>query len=156
MQPELHVITLAVDDLERSLVFYRDGLGLVSDGIIGTEWADGQTGANGAVALFALDGGLILSLYPRSDLAKDAGIPVGPARSGEFSVGQLVRSRAEVDEVLRQAEVAGAAVTGARDRPWGIYSGYFRDPDGHLWEVIWNPRRVPARDTAVPSGDDEG
>jgi uncharacterized glyoxalase superfamily protein PhnB len=95
------------------------------------------------VALFELDGGLILSLYPRSELAKDAEIAVGPARSGEFSLGQLVERRDEVDELLQRAEAAGAAVTPAHERPWGIYSGYFRDLDGHLWEVIWNPGRPP-------------
>src|SRR5690349_17121982 len=144
MEPRVSVITLGVDDLERSLTFYRDGLGFRSQGIIGTEWSDDRTGASGAVALFDLDNGLILSLYSRSDLALDAEVELGPRQGGEFSLGQLVRSREEVDELLKRAEAAGAAVTGAHDRPWGIYSGYFRDPDGHLWEVIWNPGRVPA------------
>ena len=144
MDPCVHVITLAVDDLERSLSFYRDGLGLESSGIIGEKWTDDVSGANGAIALIELDGGPILSLYPRVDLAKDAGIDAEPGRSGEFSLGQLVRSRDEVDRILAQAEAAGAPVTEARERPWGIYSGYFRDPDGHLWEIIWNPGRVPA------------
>ncbi len=144
MEPRLNVITLAVADLERALAFYRDGLGLESDGVIGTEWTDGRTGAHGAIALFELDGGLILSLYPRSDLARDAEVDAGTSQSSEFSLGQLVRTREEVDELLRKAEAAGAAITAAHDRPWGIYSGYFRDPDGHLWEVIWNPGRIPA------------
>ena len=143
MDTRVNVITLAVDDLERALVFYRDGLGFRSQGIIGTEWSDERTGANGAIALFELDNGLLLSLYPRRDLALDAEIELSPAQGGEFSLGQLVRSRSEVDELLRKAEAAGASVTEANDRPWGIYSGYFRDPDGHLWEVIWNPGRVP-------------
>ena len=141
MEPRLHVITLAVEDLERSLAFYRDGLGLDSAGIVGSQWTDEKTGANGAIALFKLDGGLMLSLYPRSELAKDAEIESGPAHSGEFSLGQLVQSREGVDELLGRATAAGAAVTPAPDRPWGIYSGYFRDPDGHLWEIIWNPSR---------------
>jgi catechol 2,3-dioxygenase-like lactoylglutathione lyase family enzyme len=149
MKARVHVVTLAVDDLERALAFYRDGLGFGSDGVVGREWTDERTGANGAIAPFELEGGLILSLYPRGDLAKDAAIPVGPARSGEFSLGQLVGSRGEVDELLRKAEAAGAAVTPAHDRPWGIYSGYFRDLDGHLWEVIWNPGRVPTDATAT-------
>jgi len=73
-------------------------------------------------------------------LAKDGDVPFGPAKTGEFSIGQLVESRAEVDALLAQAEQAGATLTGRpHDRPWGIYSGYFRDPDGHLWEVLWNP-----------------
>jgi uncharacterized protein len=137
------VITLAVDDLERALAFYRDGLGFRSEGMIGTGWSDERTGAKGAVALFELDNGLILSLYPRRDLALDAEVDPLPSQPGAFSLGQLVQSREDVDEVLRRAELAGATVTRARDRPWGIYSGYFHDPDGHLWEVIWNPTRPP-------------
>lgn len=143
MNPQVHVITLAVEDLDRSLSFYRDGLGFESNGIIGTEWSDDRTGANGAAALFELAGGLILSLYPRVDLAEDAEIEQHTRQSGEFSLGQLVRSREEVDDLLAKAEAAGASVIEAHDRPWGIYSGYFQDPDGHLWEVIWNPGRVP-------------
>ncbi|MGZ6345774.1 MAG: VOC family protein, partial [Candidatus Limnocylindrales bacterium] len=89
---------------------------------------------------FELDGGLIVSLYPRTDLAKDAGIaPDAPSRT-DFSLGHLVESREAVDAVLARAKAAGARLTGGpRERPWGIYSGYFEDPDGHLWEVIWNP-----------------
>jgi len=143
VKQRLHVITLAVDDLERALAFYRDGLGFRSKGIVGSEWSDERTGANGAIALFELDNGLILSLYPRRDLALDAEIDLHPAQPGAFSLGKLVQSRGEVDELLRRAEAAGATVTQAHDRPWGIYSGYFHDPDGHLWEVIWNPTRVP-------------
>ena len=139
MEPRVDVITLAVEDLERALRFYRDGLGFESSGVVGTQWTDEESGANGAIAVFKLQSGLLLSLYPRSDLAKDAAIPAGPARPGEFSLGQLVQSRAEVDELIEKAEAAGAAVTTPRDRPWGIYSGYFRDVDGHLWEIIWNP-----------------
>ncbi len=142
MKPRLDVITLAVTDLERALAFYRE-LGFESKGIIGTEWTDEVTGANGAVAMFELDGGLLLNLYSRADLARDAAIPAGQPQSGEFSLAQLVRSRAEVDELLEKAASAGAAVTPAHDRPWGIYSGYFRDRDGHLWEIIWHPDRAP-------------
>ena len=140
MKPRVDVITLAVADLERALAFYRS-LGLESNGVVGTQWVDEQTGANGAIAIFELEGGLLLNLYPRSDLAKDAAIPAGPPQSGEFSLAQLVRSRDEVDALLKTAAAAGATVTPAHDRPWGIYSGYFRDPDGHLWEVAWNPER---------------
>jgi hypothetical protein len=141
VEPRVDVITLAVRDLERALRFYRDGLGFESRGVIGTQWTDEESGANGAIAMFNLESGLLLNLYPRSDLAKDAAIPAGPARPGEFSLGQLVASRAEVDELIEKAEAAGAAVTRPRERPWGIYSGYFRDLDGHLWEIIWNPNR---------------
>jgi catechol 2,3-dioxygenase-like lactoylglutathione lyase family enzyme len=146
MEPRLHVITLAVEDLERALRFYRDGLGLRSTGVIGRQWTDEITGANGAIALFQLEGGLLLNLYPRSDLAKDAEIPVGDPQSGEFSLGQLVHSRTDVDELLAKAEAAGATITPPHERPWGIYSGYFRDLDGHLWEVIWHPDRAPVSD----------
>ena len=146
MEPRLNVITLAVDDLERALAFYRDGLGLHTKGVVATDLVDETTGAAGAIVIFKLDGGLTLTLYPRSELAKDADIPFGPPKTGEFSIGQLVESRAEVDALLAQAEQAGAALTGRpHDRPWGIYSGYFRDPDGHLWEIIWNP---PSENTA--------
>jgi catechol 2,3-dioxygenase-like lactoylglutathione lyase family enzyme len=135
----LDVITLAVADLERALAFYRS-LGLESKGVVGTEWTDEETGANGAIALFRLEGGLLLNLYPRSDLAQDAAIPAGEPQSGEFSLAQVVRRRDDVDELLAKAAAAGATVTPAHDRPWGIYSGYFRDLDGHLWEIIWRPR----------------
>ena len=140
MEPHIDVITLAVGDLDRSLAFYRDGLGLETTGVVATEFVDEETNASGAIVIFRLKGGVVLALYPRSELAKDADIPVGPPKTGEFSIGQLVESSAEVDVVLAQAEQAGATLTGRpHDRPWGIYSGYFRDPDGHLWEIIWNP-----------------
>jgi catechol 2,3-dioxygenase-like lactoylglutathione lyase family enzyme len=141
VEPRLDVITLAVADLERALEFYRR-LGLESKGIRGTEWTDERTGANGAIAMFELEGGLLLNLYPRDDLAKDAAITLAEPRSGEFSLAQLVRSRDDVDALLEKAASAGAAVTPAHDRPWGIYSGYFRDLDGHLWEIIWHPNRA--------------
>lgn len=141
MRPRIHVITLAVDDLDRALAFYRDGLGLESPGVIGTEFAGDETTPAGAAAMFQLEGGLILALYPRTELAKDANIPSGPPKSGEFSIGHAVASRADVDALLAQAEAAGATLTDdPNERPWGIYSGYFRDLDGHLWEIIWNPR----------------
>lgn len=131
-------------DLERSLAFYR-GLGLRSAGIIGTEFTGDEVNPAGTAAMFQLDGGLILSLYPRSELAKDANLPLGQPVSGdagEFSIGHLVGSRAEVDAVLAEAVAAGATLTDEpHERPWGIYSGYFRDPDGHMWEVIWNPQQ---------------
>jgi catechol 2,3-dioxygenase-like lactoylglutathione lyase family enzyme len=140
MQPRIHVITLAVDDLDRALEFYREGLGLESPGVGGTEFAGDDTTPAGAVAMFQLQGGLILALYPRTELAKDANIPLGPPKSGEFSIGHAVGSKEELDALLVQAEAAGATLTDhPHDRPWGIYSGYFRDPDGHLWEIVWNP-----------------
>jgi uncharacterized protein len=140
MKPRIHVITLAVADLDRALAFYRDGLGFQTEGLIGTEFTGNQTIPDGTTAVFHLDGGLMLSIYPRSELAKDALVSLTAAKPGEFSIGHAVTSRAEVDEVISQANAAGATVTDTpHDRPWGIYSGYFQDPDGHLWEVIWNP-----------------
>lgn len=140
MRPRIHVITLGVDDLERALRFYRDGLGLASGRILGTEFRGDEKNAAGAVAMFTLDRGLMLCLYPRSELAKDANVACSSARSGELSVGHAVETREDVDVLLAQARAAGATVTDApRERPWGIYSGYFQDPDGHLWEVLWNP-----------------
>ena len=141
MESRIHVITLAVSDLDLALAFYREGLGLDSSGITGTDFAGDNESPAGDVAMFHLEGDLILALYPRTELAKDAGIPFGPPKSGEFSIGQLVATKQDVDAVLAQAEAGGATLLGpAHDRPWGIYSGYFRDPDGHLWEIIWNPR----------------
>jgi catechol 2,3-dioxygenase-like lactoylglutathione lyase family enzyme len=140
MDARVDVITLAVENLDRALAFYGDGLGLESPGITGTQWPGDDVTPAGAVAMFRLQSGTVLALYPRTELAKDANTELGPARSGEFSIGQLVASREEVDAVLAQARRAGATVTDEpHDRPWGIYSGYFRDPDGHLWEIIHNP-----------------
>jgi uncharacterized protein len=140
VEPRIHVITLGVDDVERALAFYR-ALGLESDGVIGTEFVgDGDT-PGGTAAMFTLRGGLILALYGRDDLAKDANIALGSPQSGEFSIGHAVASRADVDALLAQAVAAGATATDQpHDRPWGIYSAYFRDLDGHLWELIWNPK----------------
>jgi len=141
MKPRLNVITIAVDDLEKSLAFYRDGLGLPTKGIIATEFRGTETEPAGAVVFFELQGGLIFALYPRKELAKDARVPDAAASSLEFSLGYLVGSRGEVDVLLAKAQAAGGTITDQpHDRAWGIYSGYFKDPDGHLWEIIWHPR----------------
>ena len=141
MQPRIHVITLAVNDLERALAFYREGLGLESPGVIGTEFPGDNVNPNGTVAMFQLQGGLIFALWPRTELAKDAKVEFGPGKTGEFSIGHAVATREAVDELLSRAQDAGATLTDApHDRAWGIYSGYFRDLDGHLWEVMWNPQ----------------
>ncbi|HUF21630.1 MAG TPA: VOC family protein [Burkholderiales bacterium] len=134
MKPRIKLITLGVSDLERALAFYRDGMGLPTEGIIGTEFEDG------AVVFFHLNDDLVLALYPREALAKDAKVAPDPPSATEFSIGHNVGSRREVDEVMQQAKEAGARITdSAQDRFWGGYSGYFQDPDGHLWEVAWNP-----------------
>ena len=135
MRPRINILTLGVDDLERSLAFYRDGMDLATDGIIGKEFEDG------AILLFKMKDDFILALYPTASLAKDAKVTATKARLGAASIGQLVKSKAEVDAVIRQAEQAGAIVTDPpHDRFWGGYSGYFHDPNGYLWEIIWNPR----------------
>ncbi len=136
MKPRISLITLGVDDLERSLRFYRDGLGLDTAGIIGTEFE------HGAVAFFELAGGLKLAIFPRRSLAQDAGLPI-VAAGATFSLGHNVSSRLEVDEVMAQAERAGATIVKpAQDTFWGGYAGCFQDPDQHLWEIAWNPEWV--------------
>ena len=141
MKPRLNVITLAVNDLERSLAFYRDGLGLPTKGIVATEFKGTESEPSGAVAFFKLQGGLLFALYPRTELAKDSKLRNTAASSLEFSLGHMVGSKKAVDEFLQKAEAAGATITDRpHDRPWGIYSGYFKDLDGHLWEIIWNPK----------------
>lgn len=142
MQARINVITLSVANLEKSLAFYRDGLEFPSKGILGTEFHGTETEPSGAVGFFDLSNGAVLALYPRSELAKDANVRLSrpsPPSPLEFSLGYFVESREEVDEFLRKAEAAGATITDApHDRPWGIYSGYFQDLDGHLWEIIWS------------------
>ena len=132
-----------MSDLERALAFYR-ALGFESSGVIGAQYVGDETTPAGAAAMFELRDGLLLMVYPRSELAKDANVPLEPRSPGAFSIGHLVSSKGEVDAVLARAEAAGATLTDRpHERPWGIYSGYFRDLDGHLWEVIWNPRQGP-------------
>ena len=137
MKPRITLLTLGVDDLERSLAFYRDGLSLPSEGIVGQEIE------HGAVAFFDLQAGLRLALWPRKSLAHDAGMPVAGRSATEFSIGHNVASKAEVDAAMARAKQAGAAIIKpAHDTFWGGYAGYFADPDGHLWEVAWNPQWV--------------
>jgi catechol 2,3-dioxygenase-like lactoylglutathione lyase family enzyme len=139
MRAKISFITLAVDDLDRSVAFYRDGLGWQTEGIVGQEFHDEVTGADGTIAFFVLDGGQLLGLYARANLAKDASLPLGPLSTTEFSLGFPAGSREEVDELLRQAEAAGGRLTApAHMRPFGVYSGYFTDPDGHLFEIAWD------------------
>lgn len=135
MTPRITVITLGVDDLEKSLRFYRDGLGLPTQGIIGTEFE------HGAVAFFDLQAGLKLAIWPRQSISHDSGIPLENSSPTEFTLGHNVASKTEVDAVMEQARNAGAVVVKeAHDTFWGGYAGYFQDPDRHLWEVVWNPQ----------------
>ncbi len=143
MKPRISVITLGVADLDRAVAFYRDGLGLKTDGIVGAEFE------HGAVAFFDLQAGLRLALWPRGSLARDAGLAAGPPSATEFSLGHNVASRAEVDAVMEQAAKAGARVVKpAQETFWGGYAGYFTDPDQHLWEVVWNPQWSPPDEAA--------
>jgi catechol 2,3-dioxygenase-like lactoylglutathione lyase family enzyme len=138
MKPRITVLTLGVDDLERSVRFYRDGLGLNTDGIVGQEFE------YGAVAFFDLEGGVRLALWPRASIAHDAGIGVTGHSPTEFTIGHNVASKDEVDQVMAQARAAGATIVKeAHDTFWGGYAGYFKDPDEHLWEVVWNPQALP-------------
>lgn len=138
MKPRISVLTLGVADLERALAFYRDGLGLPSAGIIGQEFD------HGAVAFFDLAGGIKLAIWAQDDLAHDTGLPKHPVSSTAMTIGHNVRRRAEVDAVMESAARAGADIVKAPQGTfYGGYAGYFRDPDGHIWEIVWNPDLLP-------------
>lgn len=134
----MHAITLAVADVARSAEFYRSLLGVEGSGVIGTEYPATETEAGGTTAMFTLDDGLIVSVYGRDDMAKDSGVQ--PGTSPSSTIGHFVESRAAADAFLERARAAGATMLAAPyTRPRGMYSGYFQDPDGHLWEVVANP-----------------
>jgi len=134
MKPRISVLTLGVADLERSVSFYRDGLGLATEGIIGIEYE------NGAVAFFQLQDGLQLALWPWTSIAADTGLPAGGGTPDAFTIGHNVNTKTEVDQVMDQAAKAGATIVKPPQQTfYGGYAGYFRDIDGHLWEVVWNP-----------------
>jgi uncharacterized protein len=138
MKPRITLITLAVDDLAKSLQFYRDGLGWKTAGIVGSEFE------HGAVAFFDLQPGLKLALWPRQSIAHDTGLPPGRPNATEFTIGHNVSSKAEVDAAMARAAAAAAVIVKpAHDTFWGGYAGYFQDPDGHVWEVAWNPQWEP-------------
>ena len=134
MKPRITLVTLGVDDLLRAVAFYRDGLGWPTDGIVGTEFE------HGAVAFFTLHGGLRMALWPRASIAHDTGIARGPRSATEFMLAHNVGSADAVDRVMDEARAAGAAIVKPAAKAfWGGYTGCFADPDGHLWEVAWNP-----------------
>lgn len=135
MKPRVTVITIGVDDLERALRFYRDGFGLPTEGIIGKEFE------YGAVVFIDLQAGLRLALWPRKSISHDTGLGLSAPSPTEFTLGHSVSSKEEVDAIMSQAANAGAVIVkSAQDTFWGGYAGYFQDPDGHLWEVVWNPQ----------------
>lgn len=139
MKPRISVLTLGVSDLEQSLTFYRDGLGLPTKGIMGREFE------HGAVAFFDLAAGLKLAIWAQADLAHDVGLPQTPPSSTAVSIGHNVAERDDVDTVMDQARRAGAEIVKtAQETFYGGYAGYFKDPDGHLWEIVWNPANRPA------------
>src|SRR5262245_19076791 len=134
MKPRITLITLGVDDLDRAVRFYRDGLGLETQGVVGTEFE------HGAVAFFDLQAGLKLALWPRESIAHDTGLVPGRPSPTDFTIAHNVSSKREVDAVMDDARVAGAMIVKpAHDTVWGGYAGYFQDPYGHLWEVASNP-----------------
>lgn len=134
MHAHLSVLTLAVHDLQASLNFYCQGLGFKSKGIIGQEFE------NGAVAFIELRSGIKLALWPQQSLSQDSGLALTPICPTGFSLGHNVSSAAEVDAIMTQAAQAGATITKAAQTTfYGGYAGYFQDPNGHLWEIVWNP-----------------
>jgi catechol 2,3-dioxygenase-like lactoylglutathione lyase family enzyme len=137
MKPRITLLTLGVENLERAVRFYRDGLGMKTEGIVGTEFEFG------AVAFFDLQAGLKLALWPRKSIARDTGLATGTPNPTDLTIGHNVSSKAEVDAVMQQAQQAGAIIVKpAHETFWGGYAGYFQDPDAHLWEVAWNPQWV--------------
>jgi len=145
MEARVSLITLGVDDLESALRFYRDGLGLATEGIVGRQFE------HGAVAFFDLQPGLRLALWPRASLAHDAGLTIDASSATDVCLAHNVASRDQVDAVMAHAAAAGAVVVKpAQPTFWGGYAGYFQDPDRHLWEVAWNPL------ADAPAGSDQG
>jgi catechol 2,3-dioxygenase-like lactoylglutathione lyase family enzyme len=128
VEPRISILTLGVSDLQRAIRFYRDGLGLP------TNYKDGE-----GIAFFQLRG-TWLALYPYEALAEDACLPADRGRFGGVTLAHNLPSKADVDAVIAQALTAGATLLKpAADTFWGGYSGYFADPDGHPWEIAWNP-----------------
>lgn len=139
MNPQITFITLAVQDLKRSITFYKEGLGFQPTEIFGTEFHDEITDADGTISFIKLESGLTVGLYERSNLAKDASISLDNESSTEFSIGLAVKTKEQVGKILKKAVDAGATLTKEPHiRPWGVYSGYIKDINGHLWEVTYD------------------
>ncbi|WP_127347825.1 VOC family protein [Pseudidiomarina mangrovi] len=136
MIPSISYITLGVEDLARSVAFYHDVFGWPTDGIIGTEFE------HGAVVFFKLDKGITFALWPRTSIAHDAGIACGPRDPSGLLLAHNVGSHAEVDQIMAQLQSGGADIKKpAQPLFWGGYGGLIADPDGHLWEIVYNPHR---------------
>lgn len=130
MQQAVHFITLGVSDLARSRAFYEQGLG----------WTPSKRGSSAGVVFFQLNGGLVLALFSKEELAKNAGISAAGSGFSGFSLAHNVAEQDHVAQVLAHAQQAGATIVKpAQDTFWGGHAGYFADPDGYLWEVAWNP-----------------
>ena len=135
MKPRISVFTLGVDDLARAVAFYRDGLGWPTRGIVGS------AEQHSAAAFFALQPGIQLALFARASLALEAGVAEPPSGTSGCLLSHNVARREQVAEVMAQAAAAGARILHVpRDTAWGGHAGYFQDPDGHPWEVAWNPK----------------
>lgn len=136
MQPRVTMLALGVADLSRALAFYRDGLG----------WTP-QPVSSPQLVLFPLAGGLTLALYPHAPLADVLGVPAGQRAPGQFggmALAHNVHSQAEVEQVLQQALAAGATqLRPPSATDWGGWAASFADPDGHVWEIVFNARRLP-------------
>ena len=140
MEQRLSLVTLGVADLERARRFYEDGLG----------WRRGN--AHAEVVFFQI-GGAVLALWSRHELAADARLPDAGSGFGGIALAYNTRTREEVDRVLAEAEAAGGTILKpAQDTFWGGYAGYFADPDGHPWEVAWNPGWTLLEDGSVRLG----
>jgi catechol 2,3-dioxygenase-like lactoylglutathione lyase family enzyme len=138
MEQRLSMVTLGVADLARSRRFYEEGLGWKASGL-----------GDGNVVFFQL-GGIVLALWGRGALAEDARLPDAGSGFGGIALAHNVRRREEADAVLAQAEAAGGRILKpAQDTFWGGYAGYFADPDGHLWEVAWNPHFTLGEDGSL-------
>ena len=132
MEPKISIITLGVKDLKKSFAFYRHGLGFPS-----------KSGIEGDIAFFQLKGAW-LALFPKDKLAKDGNVPNDGQGFPGFSLGHIVNTREEVDIIINNAVKAGAIITDpAHEREWGGYSGYIKDLDGFLWEIVWMQNPFP-------------
>ncbi len=139
-------------DLERAHDFYRDGLGLESRGVLGTEHVGDDINPADAIVLFDLQNGLLLSLYPRTELAKDANITLGPPTAGDFSIGHAVASKPRSTPSSPKPRLPEPRSLTSSRPSVGNY-GYFRDPDGHLWGDPLEPTPPQLTGLERPRGD---
>lgn len=138
MEQRLSFITLGVADLARAQAFYE---------VLG--WKHSPYGEGKGIVFFQA-GGMVIGLFPREELAADAGVPAEGGGFSGITLSYNTRSEAEADAILTDVEAAGGKIIKPAHRVfWGGYSGYFADPDGHLWEVCFNPQVTVAADGTV-------